>query len=176
MATRRGRSVPPTVTCGFMVLVRGPDGPGARCGPARRLALLFFPDSERTGPPVGGRPHSTARALPDGRVRGGLRDPAARSPDVDEIAADKNALFRRIRLSTRCQQKEQLRLLLLSVTVVGRNQARIPTDRSLRPGWLGLTPADRPGGIRQQQQARSDFCTGVRYHRGCGTQSRCPCR
>ena len=34
---------------------------------------MIMPESERTGPPVGGRPHSTARALPGGRVRGGLR-------------------------------------------------------------------------------------------------------
>jgi hypothetical protein len=33
----------------------------------------FFPKLERTGPSVGGRPHSTARALPGGRVRGGHR-------------------------------------------------------------------------------------------------------
>ena len=33
---------------------------------------MFFPESERTGPPVGGRPHSTARVR-GGRVRGGLR-------------------------------------------------------------------------------------------------------
>ena len=35
------------------------------------LVVVFFPESERTGPPVGGRPHSTARALPGGRVRVG---------------------------------------------------------------------------------------------------------
>ena len=32
-------------------------------------AKVFFPDLERTGPPVGGRQHSTARALPGGRAR-----------------------------------------------------------------------------------------------------------
>jgi hypothetical protein len=37
--------------------------------------LTFFPESERTGPPVGVRPHSTAR---DGRTSAG-RMPAVRA-------------------------------------------------------------------------------------------------
>ncbi len=55
----------------------GPEQPGRSVGrPAHPGPSLFFPESERTGPAVGGRPHSTARALPGGRVRaagGGCR-------------------------------------------------------------------------------------------------------
>jgi hypothetical protein len=48
--------------------IRVPTRDRGRGGP---LSRMFFPESERTGPPVGSRPHSTARALPGGRVRVG---------------------------------------------------------------------------------------------------------
>ncbi len=77
------------------------------------LRKPFFPESERTSPSVGGRPHSTARALPGGRAR---RTQAERG-DMNRCRRKRcgqSALFRRIRQSTRCQQKEQLMLWLLS--------------------------------------------------------------
>jgi hypothetical protein len=77
------------------------------------MALLFFPESERTGPPVGGRPLSTARELQGGRARRAR----ARRGDMKRCGlkhCGQNAVFRRIRQSTRFQQKEQLMLWLLS--------------------------------------------------------------
>jgi hypothetical protein len=63
--------------------------------------------------------------------------------DVDESAVDKNALFRRIRQSTRCQQKEAveaqagLRLRRL-LSAVSRNQARaaLASDQNERQRFL----------------------------------------
>jgi hypothetical protein len=43
--------------------------PCAKFGDCQREYNPFFPESERTGPPVGGRPLSTARELSGGRAR-----------------------------------------------------------------------------------------------------------
>ncbi len=68
--------------------------------------IKFFPESERTGPPVMlDRPVTTGEACARRAPAGARGD-----TDVAEGAVDKNALFRRIMQSTRCQQKEQLRL------------------------------------------------------------------
>ncbi len=87
------------------------------CGPA-----TFFPESERTGPPVGGQPHSTARALLGGRERGGHR----RLHAVTRLMSTK-ALWTKLPHSgesgsqSAVSRMEQLRLRLLSA--VSRNQA-----------------------------------------------------
>jgi hypothetical protein len=90
---------------------------GGDRGPSRRHAEQFFPESERTGPPVGGLPLSTARELPGGRARrtrAGRGDMNRDRCRRKRCASGQNAVFRRIRQSTRCQQKEQLMLWLLS--------------------------------------------------------------
>ena len=92
--------------------------------------LSFFPDSERTGPPVGGRPHSTAREHPGVRARRALAGRGDMN-DVAGSAVDKMPI-RRIRQSTRCQQKEQLMLWLLSA-VIG-NQAEMILDDRISDG------------------------------------------
>ena len=83
-------------------------GPVLRLGPRRSFR-------NRNGP---ARPSAAGRTRPPGHSRGGAsgRAPAGvrGDTDVDESAVAENALFRRIRQSTRCQQKKQLRLRLLS--------------------------------------------------------------
>ncbi len=71
---------------------------------------MFFPESERTGPPS-----ADGRTRPPGHSREGASEPEARAgtggvvtlPRTRLISPlwDKNASFRRIRKSTRCQQK-----------------------------------------------------------------------
>ncbi len=69
----------------------------------------FFPESERTGPPVGGR--RTALAVPvtgpDSASVAGAG--GGEMTMVSSKAAKDNALFGRIRQSSHCQQEEQSR-------------------------------------------------------------------
>ncbi len=44
---------------------------------------VFFLESERTGPPFGGRPHLAARVLPGGRMRRALAGRAVTCTDVE---------------------------------------------------------------------------------------------
>ncbi len=106
---------------------RSPPPPLGSCN--WQIMIMFFPESERTCPPVGrGRPHSTA---PGPGTPGPGRARARRAPavargdmtDVDESAVDKNASFRRIRQSTRCQQKGAVEAARRLLSAVSRNQA-----------------------------------------------------
>jgi len=114
--------------------------------------LEFFPESERTGPPVGGRPHSTARELPGGRARRALAGRGDMN-DVAGSAVDKMPI-RRIRQSTRCQQKEQLMLWLLSAAAVIGNQAASQhiADARVPEHACG---SNTPWGWGEMMQARS---------------------
>ncbi len=83
------------------------DDPGLTAPLSNLNRLRFFPESERTGPPVGGRPHSTVQDTPGAR---GRRAQAVREMTmVSTKAARDNAFSAEIRQSSHCQQEEQSR-------------------------------------------------------------------
>jgi hypothetical protein len=67
--------------------------------------IQFFPESERTGPPVGGRPHSTVPDTPGAR---GRRARAVREMTMVSTKAARDRAFpAEIRQSSHCQQEKQ---------------------------------------------------------------------
>ena len=107
-----------------------------RCRPA----LMFFPESERTGPPVGGR----RRTDRPGHSRGASAAGAG-GDMVSSKAARDNALFGRVRQSSHCQQEEQSRA---AAAVGGQHEkgCRAHGDGEGPPARAGAAPLDRGWG------------------------------
>jgi hypothetical protein len=101
------------------------------CGPSDSGRTLFFPESERTGPPVGGRPLSTVPDTPGARAR---RARAVREMTiVSSKAARENALYSAELGSHRTVSRRSSRGLRLLAVITRKAAGHTATTRGRPP-------------------------------------------